>query len=348
MGPEGGAGPTGPDVRVLQIHPTLRCNLRCLHCYSASGPDRTEELDVGLVRSVLTDARAEGYNAVGVSGGEPLLYGPLTAVLGHAKGLGMATTVTTNGTVGTEAQLASLGGVVDLLAISLDGLGPAHNRMRGAPRAFESLVRRLPAVRATGIPFGFIVTLTLRNAAELGELAEFAADQGASLLQVHPLEETGSARDHLPGQAPDAEELTVAFLEAARIQREYAGRLIVQFDAVDLEAARAEPGRLYADAPVADPSARPLADLVGSIVLEADGVIVPLQYGFGRAYAIADAVTGLRAGAAAWKAATYPEFRALCADAYGALVERGSTARPFINWYGAVSALSASHRALSR
>ena len=25
--------------RILQIHPTRRCNLRCLHCYSLSGPE---------------------------------------------------------------------------------------------------------------------------------------------------------------------------------------------------------------------------------------------------------------------------------------------------------------------
>lgn len=33
-------------VRLVQIQPTLRCNLRCLHCYSESGPERHEEIPI--------------------------------------------------------------------------------------------------------------------------------------------------------------------------------------------------------------------------------------------------------------------------------------------------------------
>ena len=36
-------GPTGKS-RIVQIHPTRRCNLRCLHCYSSSGPEVKGEL----------------------------------------------------------------------------------------------------------------------------------------------------------------------------------------------------------------------------------------------------------------------------------------------------------------
>lgn len=337
-------GPTGPDLRVIQIHPTLRCNLRCRHCYSESGPHRAEELPPELVRQVLTDAAAEGYNAVGVSGGEPLLYRPLPELLSHAKALGMTTTVTTNGTVGSAGRLADLSPVVDLLAISLDGLGAEHNRMRGAPHAFESLLGRLPAVRAAGIRYGFIATLTLYNAGELDRLAAFAVEHGAALLQVHPLEEVGYARDHLRGGAPDQRELAVAFLAAARLQRAYAGQLVVQFDAVDWDVARAEPGRLYAGTPVADPLAYRLADLVAPVVLEPDGAVVPLQYGFGRSYAIAQpAATGrtaLAAGAARWKRDTYPRFRELCGLAHREILAGGSALTPFANWYGTVSRLS--------
>ena len=36
--------------RFLQVHPTRRCNLRCLHCYSSSGPDQREELPLAMLR----------------------------------------------------------------------------------------------------------------------------------------------------------------------------------------------------------------------------------------------------------------------------------------------------------
>jgi len=333
------AGPNGPDHNVIQIHPTLRCNLRCLHCYSMSGPHRRDELAPGVVSQVLGNAAREGYNVLGVSGGEPLLYEPLPVVLARAKSLGMATTVTTNGTVFTRERLAAVFPVVDLLAISLDGIGAAHNAMRGAPRAFESLVRGLPMVRNSGVPFGFIVTLTLTNAGDLDEIARFAVDNGAALLQIHPLEEVGYARDNLAGRAPDERELAFAFLEAARIQRAYAGQLTVQFDAVDRDIARELPDRLYAGADGADPAdlaEAPLAALIAPVVLEADGVVVPLQYGFDRRFAIGN-LDPEGAALRYWKTSVYPRFRALCRATYDAVVSGGSPVTPFANWYGAVS-----------
>src|SRR5215210_8985899 len=114
-------GPTGRH-RIVQLHPTRRCNLRCLHCYSESGPDVREELSLELVCGLLEDAAAEGYTVAGFSGGEPLLYGPLAAALDQAHDCGLVTTVTTNGMPLTKARLAQLQGRADLLAISLDGV----------------------------------------------------------------------------------------------------------------------------------------------------------------------------------------------------------------------------------
>ena len=51
-------GPIGDDYRVLQIHPTLRCNLKCPHCYSSSSPEEAGELSLDLLRQTLSDAWA--------------------------------------------------------------------------------------------------------------------------------------------------------------------------------------------------------------------------------------------------------------------------------------------------
>src|SRR5688572_4355450 len=120
-------GPTGKS-RILQIHPTRRCNLRCLHCYSSSGPEEKSRLDAQLLRRALTDASLEGYTVASFSGGEPLMYQPLREVLIHAHEAGMLTTVTSNGMLLDESHLDRLRGAADLLAISLDGVPASHNR----------------------------------------------------------------------------------------------------------------------------------------------------------------------------------------------------------------------------
>jgi hypothetical protein len=46
---------------------------------------------------------------------------------------------------------------------------------------------RLPLLRASGLPFGFVFTLTADNLADVPWAAELAVQEGACLLQVHPL-----------------------------------------------------------------------------------------------------------------------------------------------------------------
>jgi Fe-coproporphyrin III synthase len=60
--------------RVLQVHPSLRCNLSCHHCYSSSGPQVGTMLDIGDLWAAVEDAAGIGYETLALSGGEPLLY----------------------------------------------------------------------------------------------------------------------------------------------------------------------------------------------------------------------------------------------------------------------------------
>lgn len=332
-------GPIGDDYRVLQIHPTLRCNLKCPHCYSSSSPEEVGELSLDLLRQTLSDAFSEGYNAVGVSGGEPLMFSSLHGVLEHARALGMVTTVTTNGMLLDKKRLRDLRELVDLIAISLDGVEESHNRMRGNPRAFELMTRCLNDVREANVKFGFIFTLTMHNLHELEQVASFAVEQGASSLQVHPLEEVGRAQSLLANSSPDDLELAYAFVECARIKEMYAGKLQVQFDVADRDLVRESPCRVYADelTNLDELIQRPLADLVSILIVENDGFVVPMQYGFSRAYGLGNLrEDSFRHHAARWKTNVYPSFRQLCRKVFDRMIDNDKPDLPFTNWYGMI------------
>ena len=332
-------GPIGDDYRVLQIHPTLRCNLKCPHCYSSSSPEEVGELSLDLLRQTLSDAFSEGYNAVGVSGGEPLMFSSLHGVLEHARALGMVTTVTTNGMLLDQKRLHDLRELVDLIAISLDGVEESHNRMRGNPRAFELMTRRLNDVRDANAKFGFIFTLTMHNLHELEQVASFAVEQGASSIQVHPLEEVGRAQSLLANSSPDDLELAYAFLECARIKEMYGEKLKVQFDVADRDLVREFPCRVYADelTNLDELIQRPLADLVSILIVENDGFVVPMQYGFSRAYGLGNLRDdSFRHHAARWKTNVYPSFRQLCRQVFDRMIDNDKPDLPFTNWYGLI------------
>jgi MoaA/NifB/PqqE/SkfB family radical SAM enzyme len=328
-------GPTGESYRVLQIHPTRRCNLRCLHCYSSSGPEESDSLDPTLLRRALIDASAEGYNVAGFSGGEPLLYRPLRRLLTQARECDMLTTVTTNGLLLDERRLSRLAGVVSLLAISLDGVPQSHNRMRASERAFEGMARRLEGVRRSGIPFGFIFTLTQHNVHELGWVTHFALEQGASLLQIHPLEIVGRAREELSGSAPDEVGSAYAYLAAERVRQIAGDRLRVQLDLVHREVLRAHPGQVFADDVAEHEPPSPLADVLSPLVVEADGTVVPIEHGFARAYALGKLRDAPLCDLAAdWRRERADSFRALCREVWTELTIPADL--PFVNWYEAL------------
>lgn len=337
-------GPTGERFRVFQIHPTRRCNLRCLHCYSSSAPEERGDLDAALLRSALTDAAAEGYNVAGFSGGESILYKELAKILEYAHGCGFRTTVTSNGMLLDEKHLEVLRGRVDVLAISVDGVPESHNRVRASSRAFDAMVSHLGGVRASGINFGFIFTLTQYNLDELEWVANFAVDQGAKLLQIHPLEDAGRAIEGMAGSRPDERECAYTYFAARRLQKQFAGRLSVQLDLAHRELLRENPGAVFAQEFDSSELDGALGELISPLVLETDGTIVPVGYGFAREYRLGSLRDGrLRDFVPTWRREVYPRLRQLFREVF----EEETSPREFpcFNWYESVArrAVAAAH-----
>lgn len=325
-------GLTNTNFKIVQIHPTLRCNLKCLHCYSSSSPQESTELDVGILREGLSDAWEQGYRVASFSGGEPTLYKDLHQLLEYAHQLGMRTTVTSNGMLLDEDRLNTLRDVTDILAISLDGMPDSHNKMRGSERAFDAMVSRLEGVRQSKIPFGFIFTLTQYNVNELDWVANFAIEQKAALLQIHPLETVGRAFGLLAGSAPDQTELTYAFIESLRIQSEMGDRLFVQIDVIDRNTLRSHPSIVSADGIRQHSVGEPLADIISPLIIRADGVVVPVDYGIDTAYAIGNLRDArLNQLAANWKQSIYPQFAAIYDKIFQEVT--APSEQIFLDWY---------------
>jgi MoaA/NifB/PqqE/SkfB family radical SAM enzyme len=329
-------GPTGEKFRVFQIHPTRRCNLRCLHCYSSSAPEERGELGAALLRDALTDAAAEGYNVAGFSGGESILYKELPGILDHAHACGFTTTVTSNGMLLDEKRLDVLRGRADVLAISIDGVPASHNRVRAFAHAFESMISHLNEVRASGIPFGFIFTLTQFNLDELEWVANFAVDQGAKLLQIHPLEDAGRAIDAMSGNRPDEIECAFAYFAAQRLQKLFAGRLSIQLDLAHRDLVRDDPATVFANDPEPGERDQPLSRLISPLVLETDGTVVPVGYGFSRAYRLGSITEGrMRTFISGWRRDHYPRLRRLFREVFDE--ETAPHEFPCFNWYESVA-----------
>jgi MoaA/NifB/PqqE/SkfB family radical SAM enzyme len=297
------------------------------------------ELDPAVVCGLVSDAARMGYQVVSFSGGEPFLYSGLREVLRHAKSLGLRTTVTTNGYFLQPRRLEPLCDLVDVLAVSLDGPPEMHNRLRGSPQAFDRLCAGLKNLRASGLNFGFIHTLTQETWAHLSWIAEFAAASGARLLQLHPLEMAGRAEGRLGGLCAEEDGLAKAYLLASVLSAKYSGAMTIQLDLLHREQVSRAPEMVYAHELAGDWDGMAPADLLGLIVMEADGAVVPISYGLSRRYQICSLKEErLEHGWRSFLNIGYPEFRRLCRELFEELVSPNQ--RPLFNWHERVVARS--------
>ena len=320
---------------ILQLHPTLQCNLRCLHCYSSSGPGVQQTLDTELALDVVTDAAQIGYNILSISGGEPLVYRDLLRILSHARSCGMKTQIVTNGMLLTTRRIREFEPVLDLLAISLDGPPTLHNEVRQSPRAFGRMASHMADLKNSSIKFGIIYTLTRRSAEFLPWAADFAFLNRASLFQIHPLELFGRAKSLMAHDKSDEESLAKAYIAAFIFRDRYPG-MQIQIDLVHRDTIIAQ-GRIVYGVVSSDASvngAGGLGEQFSPLVVQADGSVVPMAHGFSKEYEVCN----LRFERLITRWPTYlngggfDRFRRLVDEACGTLTMMRSQI-PLVNWH---------------
>ena len=117
----------------------LSCNLRCAHCFNASGPGNREmpALSREDVRTLLAEAEESGVRDIVFTGGEPFLHPEMAEIAGDTLGRFPAT-ILTNGTllidriVGRLANAAGDSRYSLEIRVSLDAPSEEENdRIRG-------------------------------------------------------------------------------------------------------------------------------------------------------------------------------------------------------------------------
>ncbi len=269
---------------VVQVHLTTRCNLRCAHCYSASGPDRADELDLRVVLAALERLRGEGYSQLSLSGGEPTLYKDLPELLAQAKQLGWRTSVVTNGLTVASRRFEQSAPSMDVVAVSLDGGEATHDRLRGRDGSFRKALENLAALK-TMVPVVAVATCVTRDVlAELPELHALLGSIGVDVMQLRPLAKVGRAAEMDTGTTGLSSADTIrlaaltAYLDRApggprvrceQVRRDHLPAAIETFTIL-----QPQPDRL------------PFSALVNPLVIDERGDVYPFAYGLPRRYSL--------------------------------------------------------------
>ena len=154
---------------VVVWNSTRRCNLYCMHCYMDSHDrDYPGELTTEEGYRLLDDLADFGVPTVIFSGGEPLTRPDLFELAAHATGRGLRCVLSTNGTlIGEETARRVQEAGFAYVGISLDGIGPAHDKVRGKLGAYDESLAGLRRCREAGVRVGLRFTIHRKNVDEL-------------------------------------------------------------------------------------------------------------------------------------------------------------------------------------
>ena len=176
---------------------TRSCNLKCLHCYSDSAAKRYPgELSTEEAKAVIDDLAAFQVPAILFSGGEPLLRQDLFKLADYARSKGLRTTLSTNGTLITEAVAQAIKDArFSYVGISLDGMMEVHDHFRGVKGAFDRTVCGIRNLVGIGQKTGLRLTLTSYTIDQIDELFDFIEREGIRRVCFYHLVPSGRGKE---------------------------------------------------------------------------------------------------------------------------------------------------------
>ncbi len=184
--------------RIISWNTTLRCNLKCPHCYiDAARTEQKPELTTAQGKQLIDQIARVSRPMLILSGGEPLLRPDIFELSRYATAKKLTVVLGTNGTLITDAVAGRIKEAgVKAVAVSVDSAVPEqHDAFRGKTGAWKAAWEGIDACIRTGIRVQVNTTVTLQNFTEVGTVMDRAREHGASSFHLFFLVPTGRGKE---------------------------------------------------------------------------------------------------------------------------------------------------------
>ena len=163
---------SNPDIVVWEI--TLKCNLKCLHCGSAAGERRKDELTTKEVLKLCEDLSEIGFKGIALMGGEVFLRKDWKIISKEIKDSGISLSIITNGFFRPEKIIPELVKLeTDCVMIGMDGSNAeTQDKIRGVKGAFDTAWKFIRAAKKANLETGVITTVHKLNFKDLPKMKD--------------------------------------------------------------------------------------------------------------------------------------------------------------------------------
>jgi MoaA/NifB/PqqE/SkfB family radical SAM enzyme len=173
----------------VQLEVTHRCNAGCEICYQKLKQDCDNELSVGEIRAIID--QLPPWTILSFTGGEPFVRADFSEILDYGLD-NRKCTILTNGSMISDYQIdLMVRKRLLLLAVSIDGLGETHDRVRRCAGLFDTVVETIRRIQDkkkklnSMFPLIDIKTVVLKdNLGQLHKLLELSEDLSVDYLTL--------------------------------------------------------------------------------------------------------------------------------------------------------------------
>ena len=182
----------------LYLYLSDQCNLSCRHCWISPGFSQSPTNGIPLehLKKTILEAKTIGLYSVKLTGGEPLLYRDIHALLMFLARENIAVIIETNGTLMDRPILETLRSCqVDQISVSLDAAtAEIHDEIRGVKGGFDRALEGLRILSEYEFSFQIIMTLQRKNSQEIQGLISLSKELGANSLKINHLVPCGRGK----------------------------------------------------------------------------------------------------------------------------------------------------------
>lgn len=171
------------SLHVCVFHPSLRCNLNCPDCYSASNFS-APQMSLREACLALDKMRDNGVRTLIFSGGEPLLYEHIWDVLSYADDLGFSINMMTNGTLLDSEAANRLASYDFPFWISMDYANEKSQRAWRRGGSFRNIFSFIEGRLAGYTNVGIRSTVFWNNVGDIETIARFCHNRGLPMVAV--------------------------------------------------------------------------------------------------------------------------------------------------------------------
>jgi radical SAM protein with 4Fe4S-binding SPASM domain len=159
----------------LFVSVSNRCNLKCLHCMSASSPRGRIEPTTAELGHLADEAAEMGIFLVVIGGGEPFLRRDIWDIIAGFRRHSIGVSLTTNGTI---LDIGDINNILEYrvrMNVSIDGSEKTHDGIRRKKGAFARTVANIQRLKDSGITPTIRFTLMRSNLGDVDEVLALAS-----------------------------------------------------------------------------------------------------------------------------------------------------------------------------